>query len=418
YKDVAQETYGDPEQLSVMLLTIGNLWCALDTIAGSLIPLLHDYPPEIPSDIFSPLLLPKQLQMQQLHALEGHIVGRHRGAKFPTYSIFADPTPTDLHCFAYRYFEQLSTFKELRKRVEADASADWVAKTKEWEEGTKTYKNRTKACAALDCDYIIRKGSEIHVKSRCDKCIMKSKTDGMTISIFEWPLPKDEVQCRQAVLELRCPAALAAWRNLTWMVVDDLGRSNPTSGTASHRQLLDFEGLRHYIEARSSHIVLAASSSISRSHYRKVHYPVELESLYSDHVRHYNYFDTTRGIWLGQQSEKPSFSTHCQTLLHEDSYTNLQYAIDSTMHSQNDVLAGQAECRPEMSLHEYIAYGSLRADGEIAQWLNRRTTAVWRRRWAFFKSAAQPSFVGRVIYKIYYGLPLEQKRFRLYKEAY
>ncbi|KAL8801978.1 MAG: hypothetical protein Q9182_004107 [Xanthomendoza sp. 2 TL-2023] len=371
YKEVAQQAYGDPEQLSVMLLTIGNLWCALDKIACSLIPLLHHYPPEIPSDVFSPLLLPKKLQMQQLHALQAYIDGRHLGTEFPAPSIFADPAPEDLHCFAYRYFDQSSTLKEFRKEVEADASADWDAKEKEWKKGTEDYKESTNEWTALVCNNILRDGSISHIRKHCERCSLKSKTDGMTIDVFEWPLPKDEVHCRQAVLELRCPVELAAWRNLTWMVVHDLGRPSQTTGTASHSQLLDFKGLSRYVRPRSSRIVLAASvKSINAFHIRKRRYPVELDSLYSDHRRHYKYFDHTRETWISEQTEQPSFSTQCQTLLHEVPYLNLQYAIDSTVHSQNDVLAGQSECRAEMSLHEYIAYGSLRADGETTQWLN------------------------------------------------
>lgn len=68
--------------------------------------------------------------------------------------------------------------------------------------------------------------------------------------------------------------------------------------------------------------------------------------------------------------------------LPEGPHQNLQYAVDSTSHSQNEVLAAQTECSPDLSIHEYIAFGSLRADGEKTQWLNicrelRASTLSW-----------------------------------------
>ena len=40
------------------------------------------------------------------------------------------------------------------------------------------------------------------------------------------------------------------------------------------------------------------------------------------------------------------------------------------MHEQNAVIAEQENCSRELSLHEFIAFGLLRADGERLQWLN------------------------------------------------
>jgi hypothetical protein len=47
----------------------------------------------------------------------------------------------------------------------------------------------------------------------------------------------------------------------------------------------------------------------------------------------------------------------------------MQYAIDSTSHTSNEVLANQSECPSELNLHEYYAFGTLRSGPRI-QWLN------------------------------------------------
>ncbi len=44
----------------------------------------------------------------------------------------------------------------------------------------------------------------------------------MKIDVLEWPLRKNKVHCRVAVVELHCPEVITAWRNLTWMIVNNL----------------------------------------------------------------------------------------------------------------------------------------------------------------------------------------------------
>ena len=50
-------------------------------------------------------------------------------------------------------------------------------------------------------------------------------------------------------------------------------------------------------------------------------------------------------------------------------YTSLQYAVASTSHTSNEVLAQQSKCPTDLSLHEFTAFGSIRA-GPRLQWFN------------------------------------------------
>jgi len=50
-------------------------------------------------------------------------------------------------------------------------------------------------------------------------------------------------------------------------------------------------------------------------------------------------------------------------------YCNLQFAVNGTSHTQNQVLAQQIKCPAELSLSEFIEFGSLRA-GHHLQWHN------------------------------------------------
>ena len=71
-----------------------------------------------------------------------------------------------------------------------------------------------------------------------------------------------------------------------------------------------------------------------------------------------------------EQVTPSSIQSICTMQLPTGPYSNLQYALDSTKHSQNQVIASQDSCSIALSLHEYVSFGSLRADGERTQWLN------------------------------------------------
>ncbi|KAJ5530850.1 hypothetical protein N7527_004243 [Penicillium freii] len=59
----------------------------------------------------------------------------------------------------------------------------------------------------------------------------------------------------------------------------------------------------------------------------------------------------------------------CTIQLPSGAYSNLQYTLSSTFHTQNQVMATQADCDKILSLHEFEAYGCLRS-GEQLQWYN------------------------------------------------
>ncbi|KAL9011241.1 MAG: hypothetical protein Q9173_003899 [Seirophora scorigena] len=374
YKTLALNVYdGCPEQLSLMLLVAGELWRALDTLAGSLTPLLHQYPPEIPSSIFAPLLLPKTAQMQRLHCLELYIQGRYNTAEFTNCSVFADPSTSPDNCFACRYYNQSAGHRELHGRIVVNAEKNGEEKRQEWRQMTDRYNELKRQYDALSqCDKSTNEyGIEKHITSACRKCHLKRSMDQMVIYVFEWPLPRNDILCKLVIFELRCPTFFAAWRNLTWTIIHDLGRSRATVASSPHDFLHSYVQLKSHYEHSSSRVVLGASvKSMNASHYRQMKFPVKLEKICTEHALRWQYYDETRRFWVCDQVDPPSFAGRCETRLPEGSYNNLEFAVNSTDHSQNAVLALQTECSSELNLHEYIAYGSLRADGDRTQWLN------------------------------------------------
>ncbi|KAL8731664.1 MAG: hypothetical protein Q9166_003243 [cf. Caloplaca sp. 2 TL-2023] len=306
YKSSASNTYsGCPELLSAMLLTVGEMWLALDKLAGSILPLLHRYSPEVATDVFTTLLLPKKAQMERLHRLELHITERHKDKIFHNSSTFSDDSNADVNCFASRFFEQSSDHQELRQRILDNASQERDEKKREWQQKTNRYNTLTSEVAKLTCATVVDNRGQIqHDKKNCQRCTLDLERRQMRIAVFEWPLPEDKVQCRLAVFNLRCPETFAAWQNLTWMLIQDLGRSEGMTGDDPKGFLASYPGLQQYYETSNSRVVLAATvKSIQVSHYRQLEFPTRLENVFSEHSLQYKLYDKDRGIWICDQTE-------------------------------------------------------------------------------------------------------------------
>ncbi|KAL8872321.1 MAG: hypothetical protein Q9174_002028, partial [Haloplaca sp. 1 TL-2023] len=377
YKDQAVTAYSaNPEQLSVMLLVLGELWSAIDRIAGKVIPLLHNFPPEVPGNLFHTLLLPKKDQMQRLQRLESYIRERFQRCQHKQISALTDPASAKKQSFGYLYFIQSTEHQKLYQTIIEDARLKKEEKKREWEQVSTQRQSLIDERDNLTCEMIEtgKKNKRQKHWLGCRKCRLTSEIDGMRIGIHEWPLPKDTVLSKVAIFNLRCPEVVAAWREMAWMLIQDLGRESNTadqSPAAVAAWLSDYDGLRQYQTNDRPRIQLAsATKSVMASHYRQQQLPISLDQLYYDHGPRWRLFDESTGLWLEDQMEAPSFSKMCQTLLTADSYQSLQDAVDSTNHTQNSILASQQNCSPEISPHEFVAYGSLRADGERTQWLN------------------------------------------------
>ena len=372
YRDVALPMYdGTPEQMSTMLLIIAELWQSLDQLTVSLLPLLREFSPSLTLDLFAPLLLPKKNQMRRLWTVELHIAAREAQAKPTNPSIFSDPVD---NCFNVQLFGLSKRHKTLMKCIEDEASAKRTAKENEWKESSERYHQLKQDAKATPCQTAPdESGEENHDPQDCEKCTLDREADAMVIEVHEWPLPVDANFAKSAVVELDCRLDFAAWRNLTWMLIHDLGRQSPICGEGPKARLCSYAGLQEYSRDMKSRLTLASSTKpFAQAQQHLLKFPVPLDSCFANNELQYKLFDPLKGCWIKDQVEIPSFHAACVTPLPEGPYFNLQYTVDSVSHSQNEVIANQDDCSRVLSLPEYLSFGSLRADGERIQWYNIR----------------------------------------------
>ena len=91
----------DPDHLSIILLTIIELWIALDRLVVKEIPILADYSPEVPMYLLRGLLLRDPMSIHRFCRTYQYIHARHSAA-LPGSSVFSDDLTE--HSFLRRYY--------------------------------------------------------------------------------------------------------------------------------------------------------------------------------------------------------------------------------------------------------------------------------------------------------------------------
>ena len=371
YHSTASAVYSQsPEGVSTMILVLAELWCAIDVLATKIQPLLRRFGPEIPIDLFSPLLLPRRTQMDRLRKVELYITARHDQAVPESPSIFSEPSK---FCFAAQLYNASEYYQALRHKIDEFAKTQILQKQTEWTAKSKKYRKLVDEAKTMLCQNTLDTftDEERHILSSCPKCSTLKAAQDISIDKYERPLPEDAVHCAAAVIELDFPSEMVAWRNMTWMLVHDIGRSKKNSGPRPAETLMGYSGLQQFATIKGSNISLASmTKSYARTHYKKVQFPVEFGKCVVNNALRYRFRDKTCGCWLHDQNSPPSINLWCITQLPEGPYTSLQYAVDGTSHTQNCVIAEQGSCPADLSLPEFVSFGSLRADGERTQWLN------------------------------------------------
>ena len=155
---------------------------------------------------------------------------------------------------------------------------------------------------------------------------------------------------------------------MTFKIIHDLGRRDTINGRNVEEQIHIY--LKQYYKSGNPRITVGSTAkSFLRAHYNKPQIPVDAKKVTLNNGLIYQVLDTAGNSWTSEQSAVPTFNYWCISNLPKGPYSNLQRTVDSPRHTQNEVLADQISCSTSITLHEFHAFGSLRA-GERLQWYN------------------------------------------------
>ena len=370
YYDGAKDLYGtNAEDNSMMILTIMDLWMALDMVATQQCPLLKQYSPEIPSDFLQPLLLHRSSTMKRALHIEQYLCQRHEAGDAA--SIFSNDISES--SFAVKYFRASKDLQRLNDEIFADAQEKRANKRTELNGLNRTSTSLLQRASSMDHDWST---TGVH-DSSCQKCQLEDQAKALKICVHEWPLPLSTAHAQQAVFELSPPRAFSAWRDITYLILRDIGLSSDPDlkGKPKVQIRLDsFSGLCRWAAPRlKDYRVTIGSTTKSfsdQTHYKKIKIPAEESSVLVNNGLSFRLFDRVRNSWTMDSlnaSDVSELITH--PIPSSSPYSHLHRYLSSTQHTPNDILAAQADCPKEIHLDEFIAFSGLRS-GPRLQWLN------------------------------------------------
>lgn len=373
YVKLVGSTYdGDPEQKSIMILTLMDLWMALDQRNTSIFELLLDFRPGILPEVLDVLQLPHLSDMRRLQRIQRYLHERNERSISTTRTIFDNPST---ECFAVRYFDEsdpetLGTLYQEINRAEALSRA---AKEMEWEKSSKEYEDLEKRIAESTCVFKQDEPYPEHDDKRCTKCYLRRCARRTTIAIHEDFLPADSVHAKAAVFELRCPPAFAAYRNATWKIIGVLGRQKLVDRSQPRLRLQEYSNLSPFTQSSIGGITLASTTkSFLDTHYRVLRFPVGLSEVCKPNGLKLAYFDAFTKMWPGLQRVKPSFAHHCPLIIPPNSSFAVlrfpsEFASDGPGRTSNEIISSHTLCPSGLNPYEYMSFQSL-FSGKHRRW--------------------------------------------------
>ncbi|CAE6444681.1 unnamed protein product [Rhizoctonia solani] len=373
YVRAAKELYvHDIVYQSRMALTVMELWMALDRSVTTLYPLILEYSPEIPKGYLEPLLLASSQDIERANTIEQYLARRHTSAEPSRPSVFS--SRTSKNAFSIQYFRQSPSLQKLKQTIEQQATQRRNEKIKEMNRLNQEYNrlvDKAKSSVCIQSTGTRQLDKQTHRKE-CTKCIATRKSNKMKIKLYEWPLPENDLEAEMVVFELRCPKPISLWRDMTYMILHNVGEVEVSDPVSPLCYLDKYDGLSSWsTELKQLKPRIGQASAIKsfvQSHYHSVKLPTSEGKVCVNNSLKFQPYDSLDKLWV---SAVCSSLAKCGTFsLPENSlYKHLSFTLGGTAHTPNEVIASQFECPPELSLHEHIAFGSLRS-GPHLQWLN------------------------------------------------
>ncbi|KAK2040736.1 hypothetical protein LZ31DRAFT_603645 [Colletotrichum somersetense] len=382
YVHAAMPMYdNNPEQKSLMLLTVMELWRKMDSVACDSFPLLREFHPVFHPQMLDGLLLPQFSELARLGSLQALLSSRIARAGSSHRNIFEDPSPG---CFAERYYNESSDapfLKAIHQEITDLANDMRDRKEKEWKKKTRVYNELITRIDKSVCVYLADehdyRGQELH-DPHCPRCSMMCTAQHMRITTFEEPLPPDLTAAKSVIFELACPKDFAVYRDTTWWILRYLATHFNDEGIKPRCLLRDYMQLKPFFRQSHRKVGLASTTKpFQTTHYTSVPFPVEWDGgrhgVSRPNALKLGYFDESTSTWTGRTRLRPSFAHHTALVLPNKSPWNT--LLESRAHALNgpglssyEIVASQSTCPAGINAHEYVAMQSLMT-GKSQRWI-------------------------------------------------
>jgi hypothetical protein len=163
YLNTVSNVYdSNPEQKSIVLLTVMELCMPMVTCATELFSFLTEFNPRIPPEALDVLQLPAFVDICHLQRIGEYLRGRCTKCKFCHWTILEDPVTG---CFAERYFDESVDSRRLQefyRRILIAAEFAREKKEEEWKELNAEFEELERTLAGSSCIYTTTDIGVIH----------------------------------------------------------------------------------------------------------------------------------------------------------------------------------------------------------------------------------------------------------------
>jgi hypothetical protein len=367
--EVGDAYEADPEQMSLFILNVFDLWVRMDKCAARACPLLLDYAPVFSPELLDVLQLPTLSSLRRLQDIQTYLLTRHENCTFHDRTILQ----LGPDCFAAQYAERSDQLRDLREEIESASAKSRHKKEREWKEACEAYDDLCQKIAESVCICTTKYDGSRNGKG-CKKCGGYARRNRMKIAVHEDRLPKDNIKAAAVVFELQIPGFLAAYRNATFRILIDLGYpSRPATSSPPAALLRGYPPLQAYARPTPGGVVLAsAKKSFLQTHYKISKLKGDVSKVILPLGLDFSYYDTTSGVWLKDLDKPTTFQHVCGIRLPRC----LSTVIPSSPHpapvipgpQSYDIIASQTRCPQDTSVHEFMGYQRL-LSGESTRWL-------------------------------------------------
>ncbi|KAH7095848.1 hypothetical protein FB567DRAFT_624053 [Paraphoma chrysanthemicola] len=385
YYAAASAVYSDnPTSISIMYLTLCDIWVQCDILACNESALLQKYDPAIRLEELQCLSLPLRNQMERLHTIELYLQSRYRAATRGYVSVFHEFGHAS--SFAVKYFdsEQGANLRILYANIDRKSEENIIAKQEELADLKTQYRELMEQHNSTQCEYEIvaarnQYGNSVPTSvhsNDCTRCDLKDQAKSLNISIYERTLSTDENKAKATVFELQMPVAFGHWRDATYFMMNDvLGIREESPKKPSHVVGLDkHHDLDHIISERHQRrrivIVSTTKSRTAGAGPLKAVHNLQETDVCLENTLKYTFYDRTNSSYIdGIRKPKDTVLKSCTFPMPTRSQELRRYlsrppsAADGL--PSNEVIADQANCPGHFSVDEFKAFGTLPLGREI-----------------------------------------------------
>lgn len=374
------QTVGDaydsnPEQVSIFILTLFELWVDMDKCVTVAYPVSKEFCPTFNPVLLDVILLSRFTDLERLRKIQAYVHDRCIKATFDN-TIFSDPGSA---CFANRFFaEEDSTVLEMvLQQIEAASFASKNDKVEELSRTNSQFHDLTEKRATSTCTER-RNLDGTHDIKGCSYCYYSRRRKRLKISIHEDFLPPESklAERRAVVFELGMPKAIAAYRDTTWEILNRLCPQAQQPVLSPECLLEDYSQLAPYSKCKDGKGISLASHTKSYlgTHYNWRRLPASQSMVLMPSGLKWSYFDTKRNVWLRDFPAPLTFAHLFAFALPPNApfaslYASDEFSADRPGPSSYEAVASISDCPSEISVHEFVSHQGLIA-GRTRRWLS------------------------------------------------